>query len=360
MAYPLGGGVEVSSAFAFARPSARDAADPDATLQVMEAFVFALGDHHVSLNTNSDISPRLVPTDATVWVEARPDGVIITAVRPGSPAREAGLREGMRILTINGRPIESLPRPPSAPGHEADALGFAVRVALAGTHAQDAQVVARGPNGLVSAVLRLPADQPQGLVSLSWPARGVAHIRLHNSLGDDRLPAAFDAVMQEARAARVILLDLRDTPSGGDSVIARPLMSWFVQGEQPYQIHERPNGDRWTETVTGRADAFQGRLLVLVDRWTGSMGEGTAIGLRAAADATVIGTPMAGLRGAMQAFPIPCLGADLRLPVERLYEVSGGPREAATPDILVSESQRAAAGTGDAVLRQALREAARP
>jgi carboxyl-terminal processing protease len=360
MAYPLGGGAHIGSAFGFARPSPPDAADPNATLRVLEAFVFGLGDHHVSLDTNSRNSPRLVPTAATVWAEARPEGVIVTAVRQGSPARTAGLREGMRILTINGRTPETLQRPPSALGYEAEALGFAARVEMAGTHAQDAQVVSLGPNGLVSAVLSRSAEQAEGLVALTWPAPGVAHLRLNNSLGDDGLPAAFDAAMEEARAAGVILLDLRDTPSGGDSMIARPLMSWFVQGEQPYQTHERASGERWTETVVGRADAYRGRLLVLVDRWTGSMGEGTAIGLRAAAGATLIGSPMAGLRGAMGSFPLPCLGAALRLPVERLYEVAGGPREHARPDILVTEAQLAAAGLEDAILRLALHEAARP
>jgi carboxyl-terminal processing protease len=136
-------------------------------------------------------------------------------------------------------------------------------------------------------------------------------------------------------------------------------MSWFVAGERPHQIHERPDGERWTETVIGRAEPFRGRLLVLVDLSTGSMGEGTAIGLRAAAGATLIGTPMAGLRGAMGSFPIPCLNADLGLPVERLFDVDDGPREAAASDILVTEDRLAAAGMEDAILHRALREAAK-
>lgn len=83
------------------------------------------------------------------------------------------------------------------------------------------------------------------------------------------------------------------------------------------------------------------------------MGEGTAIGLRAAAGATIVGTPMAGLRGAIESFDVPCFGISLRIPVERLYEVNGTPRELAKPDVLVTEEDLAAA-QGDAILNRAL------
>ena len=92
----------------------------------------------------------------------------------------------------------------------------------------------------------------------------------------------------------------------------------------------------------------------IVDHWTGSMGEGAAIGLRAAAGATLVGTPMAGLRGAIESFPLPCLGASVRLPVERLYSVDGTPRELAQPDVIVTEAELAAAGLEDAILGRAL------
>jgi hypothetical protein len=47
-------------------------------------------------------------------------------------------------------------------------------------------------------------------------------------------------------------------------------------------------------------------------------------------------------------------GRELRLPVERLYQVDGTPRELAEPDVIVSELDLAAAGLEDAVLRRAL------
>ncbi len=323
-------------------------------LRVLEAFVYGLGDHHSHLGTNDNLSPRLVPSSASTWVEMRGADLVVTQVRPGSAARTAGLREGMIVDSIDGAAPSELKLPLSG---SADAMrGFAARVALAGTGSHDAVIVAHGANGVnVSVKMVLDSsNRPDEPVSLSWPKPNVALIRINNQLGESTLPRAFDVVMKEAVKAKTIILDLRDTPSGGDSVIAKPVMSWFVDGTKDYQIHQR-GAKRWTEKIKGRPDHFSGKLIVLADHWTGSMGEGMTIGLRAAASASYVGTPMAGLRGAIESTNLPGLKAQLRFPVEQLFEVSGGPRELAEPDVLVTEAQLAAAqNEDDAILKRAL------
>jgi len=355
MAYPLGGGGSVDDAFASLRADAIAARTPGQHLHVIETFVYDLADHHIELSTNNQSSPRLVPTGASVWIEYRGGQYVVTQVRPGSAVRAAGLREGMVIDSVDGRPPQALPLPPVGGAGEVFARGFAARVALAGTHEHDAVIVAHDGRGRIETPVVLNEAQAEGLASLSFPAPDVALIRINNSLGDSDLPAAFDALMARARSARVIFLDLRDTPSGGDTDVAEPMMAWFVHGVRGYQL-DRRGGRTLTATVHGRAEAFGGRLIVLADHWTGSMGEGMTIGLRSAAGATYVGTPMAGLRGAIEEFPVPCMGVRIRLPVERLYTIEGQPRELAAPDVLVSEDALAAAD--DAVLRAALRLAA--
>lgn len=359
MAYPLGGGGSVDEAFARQRADAEAARTREQHLRVLERFVHDLADHHASLSTNGRTSPRLVPTGASVWVEYRDGRYVVTQVRPGSAVRAAGLREGMTVDAIDGAPPSALRLPPVAGDGEVFARGFAARVALAGTHERDALVVAHDGKGRIETRVSLAGVQADGLASLSFPASDVALIRIDNALGDSHLPAAFDALMTQARAARVVLLDLRDTPSGGNTDVAEPLMSWFVHGVAGYQMHRR-DARTWIESVSGRRDAFQGRVIVLVDHWTGSMGEGIAIGLRAAAGATIVGTPMAGLRGAIEEFQLPCFDARIRLPVEQLFTTQGQPRELAAPDVLVSEAALAAAGDDDAVLQAALQLASEP
>ena len=358
MVYSPGGGTTLEAAFSSLRPQAEAARTPAEHLRVLESFVFAVADHHIGLSTNNASSPRLVPTGSSVWADYRDGKWIVAQVRLGSAARRAGLREGMSITQVNGVTADALVLPPHTPESKAAAAGFAMRVALAGSHDQDAVVVAEGKDGRIEARLTLAEESNTELASLSFPSPATAMIRINNSLGDSDLPAEFASLMTQARGARVILLDLRNTPSGGDSSIAKPIMSWFVQGERDYQRHRRANRV-WAETVRGRREGFDGRLIVLVDHWTGSMGEGVAIGLRSAAGAKLVGTSMAGLRGAIEPFQLPCLsGVSIRVPVEQLFTMEGQPREFAAPDVIVSETDLAEAGETDLILQVAMRLAA--
>lgn len=365
MAYPLGGGVLVDSVFDALRPQAEAAQTESDHLRVLEAFVYDLGDHHAHISTNDAKSPRLVPTGATVWVEWRKGELVVTEVRDhlhasmtsvadGETTKLFVLREGMVIEKIKGTPAaEALKPPPHLPQLTDAMMGFAGRVALAGTREKPVMVSVRAGDGRLVDMPLLPAgDGGAGdLATLKFPQRDVAVIRLNNSIGNPDMSPVFDQLMKQAKGVKSIILDLRDTPSGGDSSVAKPLMAWFVDATRGYQKHER-DGKSWVEQVTGRPDRFTGKLVVLVDHWTGSMGEGAAIGLRAAAGAKLVGTPMAGLRGAIESFDVPCRGVSLRIPVERLYEVGGGPRELAMPDVLVTEEELAAGG--DVMLAKAL------
>ncbi len=354
MAYPFGGGVSADMVFDALEDRAAAARTETEHLRVLEAFVYAMGDHHAHLSTNDAMSPRLVPTGASVWVEGRGGKLVVSQVRPagsGLAIRRAGLREGMVIERIDGVSVAEALKPPPADADKADAmLGFAGRVVLAGTRRHEPTITVRGAGEREFDVpIPAAANEHAELARLSFPAPGVAVIRLENSIGDSALNPVFDGLMKQAKGARAVILDLRNTPSGGNTDVAKPLMAWFVDGTRSYQTHESRDR-RWTEQVTGRPDRFKGRLVVLVDHWTGSMGEGAAIGLRAAAGAKVVGTSMAGLRGAIDGFDVPCLGVSFRFPIERLYEVGGAPRELARPDVVVNEEELAAAGNGDDVM----------
>ena len=180
----------------------------------------------------------------------------------------------------------------------------------------------------------LYADEPQR------PALSVSGstIRLNNSLGDQGTIAAFDQAMGAIAARVPITIDLTDTPSGGNTSVARAMMGWFVRKPMPYQRHNQPAEERetgiarqWVEEVLPRAGKFHsGPVTVRVGRWTGSMGEGLAAGF-AAIGAQVCGTRMAGLKGAVYDFDLPKTGLRVKFPAERLYTVAGQPRELIEP-----------------------------
>ncbi len=125
--------------------------------------------------------------------------------------------------------------------------------------------------------------------------------------------------------------------------MARGILGRFVRQDLPYQKHVLPSEERetgvrrsWLELVSSRGEFIYSQpVVVLVNRWTGSMGEGLAIGFDATGAGTVVGTPMARLVGATTHFTLPHTGIGINVPTERLYHVNGTPREAFEPTVHV-------------------------
>lgn len=309
-------------------------------LRYAEDRLAALADDHAIAGDSRSNSWAVAPSFADLWVEARDGAYPITAVRAGSPAAAAGLLPGDRLVAVGGAPIGA-----AVAGWWAE-LGLAVDPERAG-HA--ARVLAAGrrdrprvitvARGGAERTLTLPnlygSRRAEPLVDLSRTARGTAVIRFGNSLGDGATVAAFDAVMARLRPREPVVLDLTETPGGGNTSVARGIMGWFTDRPAAYQIHERPAEERatgvarrWVEQVLPRAGKrHRGRVTVRVGRWTGSMGEGLAVGLHALG-AKLCGERMAGLRGSIEDFRLPSSGLVVKLPTERLYAVDGTPREA--------------------------------
>ena len=72
-------------------------------------------------------------------------------------------------------------------------------------------------------------------------------------------------------------------------------------------------------------------MQVRVGRWTGSMGEGMAVGFTALGK-PVCGMRMAGLKGAVYDFALPKTKLVVKFPAERLYTLGGTPRQQVVPD----------------------------
>ena len=90
---------------------------------------------------------------------------------------------------------------------------------------------------------------------------GIGLIRLNDSLGNDATVAAFDAALDALRGTRGLIVDLRNTASGGNSSVARGILGRFVAREMPYQKHiwpaeEKETGIRTTVTFGSSGSFF--------------------------------------------------------------------------------------------------------
>jgi PDZ domain/Peptidase family S41 len=318
-------------------------------LRYLERVMTLLADHHAITGSSLHDSWAIVPSYADLWIRRAGANYVVEQVRDASPAARAGIRAGDCLVAVDGVPIASAVANfwsdlGTTGGGERD--DYAARVLAAGRRDRPRALTLLTRAGVRSFALpnlysvAEAAKPPVSVVS----TRGEYRIRLNDSLGDQSTITSFDQAMAAASDRKALVIDLRDTPSGGNTSVARAILGWFVQRPSFYQMHNLPAEERqtgiprqWVEQVLPRPGKYyRGSLSVRVNRWTGSMGEGLAIGFYAIGK-RIEGTRMAGLRGAVDDYALPASGLILKIPTERLYTVDGIPREQFVPEPIRSE-----------------------
>lgn len=320
--------------------------DQRTLLAYAEKRLISLADHHAITGSSFRDSWAVVPTYADIWVVQQGERLVVDAVRDGSPAAQQNIVAGDIITRINGMPAaEVVSMFWEGLGLEVTPARaeYAARVLVAGRRDRARNLTVQSRSGEIRDLL-LPSlydEKQETRPPVSLCALGeLTVIRFNNSLGDSATIAAFDEAMAAVPPRHALVLDLRDMPSGGNTTVARAIMGWFVTEPSGYQIHNRPAEERetgiprqWVEQVLPRRGRFRADLpTVLVSRWTGSMGEGIAIGF-AALGARVEGTRMAGLLGSVEDLRLGETDLFVKLPTERLLSVTGEPREAFIPEV---------------------------
>lgn len=310
-------------------------------LVFLERATLLLADHHAITGSSFSDSWVVMPSYSDLWIEREGEDYVITAVREGSPAALANIAAGDLLAMVGGVPVDEAVTGFWADlGLEPDEMqrAFAARVLAAGRRGRSRELTvispegARHPHELASMYAQPRTD---GLLDVSRH-EGEITITFADSLGQSATIAALDNAMAQAAPDDTVILDLTETPSGGNTMIARGIMGWFTRQPTPYQMHELPSEERqsgiarsWLELVEPRENKYHpGPVVVRVGRWTGSMGEGLALGM-AELGACIEGDRMAGLLGAIGDFEIG--GITVKLPFERLFSIEGIPREDFAP-----------------------------
>lgn len=332
-------------------------------VSVLERTLNELYDHHCSLHTNNSASRRLVPTSADIWAEFNGQKPVIVEVRKGFVAEKLGIRAGMEVIAINDVPVDKAILPFLSHTVNNESKSFALRLALAGDHVTKRKLTLKTENGIKDYfpdedVMMLENVNYNDMVESKLFGK-IGYIRINNFLFDNELIQKFDSVLNSLLSTEALVIDLRETPSGGNTAVARAILGRFITADHFYQKHElwseqKQTGIKrsWKEIVSPRGVAYLKPLVILVDHWTGSVSEGITIGFDGMKRATVVGTQMARLNGAVETFQLPNTGIGVNITTERLYHINGSPREFFNPPVLVDVKNQASGN--DVILQTAL------
>jgi carboxyl-terminal processing protease len=318
---------------------------------LLEKVMNELYDHHASLNTNTRESQRLVPSGTDIWAEYVKGKPVITEVRPGFGADKAGMKAGMEIIAVNDVPVATAIEPflpTSLKKEDVEARNYALRLLLAGKFIDDRKIRVRDGNVEKDFFPDRPAallleHRYEGSIESKTLEGNIGYIRINNRLGDNDLIPLFDSVLKSLQHTKALLLDLRETPGGGNTTVARSIIGSFIRKEGFYQKHELTAEETvfgvkrsWLEIVSPRKWIYTKPLVILVNHWTGSVGEGITIGFDALRRARIAGTEMARLNGAVYSFRMPHTNIGFTFPAEKLFHVNGTPREQFQPSLTIS------------------------
>jgi carboxyl-terminal processing protease len=326
------------------QPMADTIRSRDEFIRFLETVINELHNGHVSLNTNLNSSNNIIPSGSDIFVQRKNGAYFITDIRKNHPAELCGLKPGWQVIQFNGNKIDDL-LPNFLPRYTTiynDAMyEYALNMMFAGSHDKK-RVITVLEKGIEKDYFpdefKMPVES-SNLLESGIIRNNIGYIKINNSLFNNALIPAFDAAVDSLQNTDKLIIDLTETPSGGNSAVARAIMGRFIEKEMPYQKHEAFETvykvrRSWIEYVSPRKSIYNKEVIVLVGHWTGSMGEGIAIGFDGIGKAKIIGTKMAGLLGAIEGFKLPETNIGFQIPTERLYHVNGTPREDYRPKYL--------------------------
>ena len=343
----------------------------DQFISLTEKALNEIYDHHAILNINTQNSFRLVPSGSDIWAEYGNGKAVITELRKGFGAENCGIKPGLQVIAINGVPVEqAITQNLPVSIHKADdaVKSFVLRLLLAGKHNEPRKFTLSNGN---TEKEYLPDQTGAALEHISYSSLVEAkkigqtgYIRINDCLYNNDLIPAFDSAMQMMMATDALIIDLRETPSGGNTSVARAILGWFINKEKFYQKHEyyaeeKSTGIKrsWEEIVSPRKGKYYSKpLVILCNHWTGSIAEGITVGFDAfqRPNTKIIGTTMARLNGAVYSFEMPNTKIHFGFPAERLYHINGLPRENFVPAIIIDPVKDKNNGSQDPFITKAL------
>ncbi len=275
------------------------------------------------------------PLSAGLLVGYSRGAVYVLKVFRGSPAEAAGLRDGDRLLEIDGQQAT----PHAVAEKMTDAFGYSLKTA--------------GPRpGAAASEVRLNRQEFYFPLVFGFmePGTDTAYVKVGMLVqgSSSAVTAGLEAL--SALGARKLVLDLRDSP-GGVAAEAAGLLGAFAPRAGPVlELKSAHPGYAAVFEASGRGRFADLKTAVLTDAGTGKAAEAFAQALRELAGARLVGGRTMGDVSVTRTFRLGRGGKGLELTVARILPPSGLDLEGkgAEPDVPVDVDEKA---------RQDLREA---
>jgi len=248
--------------------------------------------------------------------------MVVISPLDGSPAEDAGLRAGDRIVAIDGD---------STTGESVNSLVFEVR-GQAGTDVT--LTVERNDERIDITITRAVIDLQE--VTAELLDDGIGYIRLTSFT--DRAPGLFRDALQSLldQGADRIVFDLRGDP-GGYIVAAQGIASEFVpSGELLFTVESDGNVQEW-RSEDGLLQSGDVPVVVLVDGGSASASEIVSAALQEHGRATIVGEPTFG-KNTVQIWNNLPNGGGLRLTTDRWFtpDHNSVAPDGVQPDVVVA------------------------
>jgi C-terminal peptidase prc len=281
--------------------------------QVLNPMLFELGVSHIAAlppNLANEFD-RMTFATGSLGMEIRLlDGMaVVTQVAVGSVADKAGLRTGFIITSVDGWTLEDLSAkglhtPPYNERHQRGIAVQSMRGLLYGETGTEVIVEYLDENDhLQLATLRFTSRNDSACASFdpSLPS-GCAEIevkRLANNIGYLRFSGFLNAVLDRVLQAidnfhdtPALIIDLRGNP-GGLFFVRKAIASQLVGTPELFIRYQYRDSleDAYLDPV---AEAYQGKVVILVDEYSISSSEEFAGSLQALGRATIIGSQTPG------------------------------------------------------------------
>jgi carboxyl-terminal processing protease len=307
-------------------------------LLFFEFMLYEFYDSHLHITTYSNKSYRIY---SPIYASMIDDRVIITDYWKDQV--KTNLENeiiGSEIIALNGELLENVIE--KFPTHchnkkDGEIRTWIINKILAGKYSEKRKLTLKLKNGELIEfdldAVKLRTDE--GILSYRI-ADNIGIIRVNNSLGNIFSRFAINRALRRLKKTDGIIIDIRNSPNGGSTFAAYPLISHFIKKSVPFQKYELIDGSHKTDQLKSKKPYINKPMVLVVGRWTGSVGEGLASGVKSNEIGVVVGTEMQKLAGSMCGHKFNHIPYDYQMPCIDVQQLNGKSRTDLKPNILIT------------------------